>query len=151
MAKSKSKKIKKLRMYRDKLLLRLTNLEGSLREAIGVFELIRDALRNNDHIRAYALAEHPDGDFKMQGLTDFQDKNEIAKELALIYRFLSVEREYTRNISLALHNRDYLRALALAADHKAESMAHDKMLHDWSKDHGFTKNLRREANEDGIC
>lgn len=151
-SRSKGKKIKKLRQYRDKLLMRLTNLEGRIRFFEATLKEIRSALHKEDPLRAYALAVDDAESDNL--LKDFIATNEVVKELTLVYRMLSVERGYTHNVSLALHNRDYLRALALAADHIAESVAHDKMLSLWCKDHGFTrslKNLLEEANEDDIC
>lgn len=150
MAKNRNKKINKIRRYRDKLLVRTTNLEGTIREHVGVFSLIRVALRDTDYIRAYALSALPEAAVKNNDVIMFRDKNEIIKELTLVYKMLAVERNYTYQISTAGFNRDLLRIAALSAEHKAEQIAHDKMLSRWSKDHGFTKSLKGAANEDVV-
>lgn len=140
----RNRKVLKLRAYRDKLLGKITNDEGIIRSYQASLREIRKALQQEDTLRAYALASeeppHPQ-------LTEFNEKNEIVKELTLVYRFLAVERNYTDQITRAAAHRDYLRVAALVADHKAEQVAHDRMLESWSEDHGFTRSLRDEANQ----
>ena len=145
MARTRSKKVNKLRAYRDKLLERITNLEGDVRHNQGVLWEIRKALQQENHLRAYALASDEEGS---QQVLRHVKVNELAKELALIYRMLIVERNYTEEVQVAARHRDYLRVAALCADHEAETSAHDKMLVRWSKDNGYTRSLRDEDNED---
>lgn len=144
MARNRNKKLSKLRRYRDKLLERVTNLEGMVRHGTEVLWEIRKALQGENHLRAYALASDEEGS---QQVLRHVKVNELAKELSLVYRMLSVERRYSADIQVAANQRDYLRVAALSADHQAESIAHDKMLTTWSKDHGFTRSLRDEDNE----
>ena len=147
MAKSRNKTVTKLRLYRDKLMLKATNLEGIHRLNNAVLREVRTALEKEDYLRAYALASV---DHNVLGPKDIA-LNDIAKELTLIYRILSVERKYSESIMVAAQNRDYLRVAALSAEHQAESIAHDKMLSSWSADHGFTRSIRKEIdNEDVI-
>ena len=147
MARNRNKKVNKLRRYRDKLLQRITNLEGMVRHGTEVLWEIRKALQNENHLRAYALASDEEGS---QQVLRHVDKNELVKELALTYRMLNVERKYSADIQVAARQRDYLRVAALSADHQAESIAHDKMLSTWSKDHGFTKSVRKEMEDEDI-
>lgn len=142
----KSKKVWKLRAYRDKLLVRITNLEGRVRDYQQIGKEICFALSKRDNLRIAALASQEPHELNL--LTSFTEANEMAKELALTYRMLNVEREYTRQVSNAAGRRDYLRVAALCADHLAETIAHDKMLSKWSKDHGFTHSLRKEIENE---
>ena len=143
----KNKKVKKLRLYRDKLLMRITNMEGAIRYQDEVFSMIRKCLQRNDTLRAYALASETSEHDDIKVVASVQ---EIAKELTLVYRFLAVERKFTEDIYRAAEQRDYLRVAALCADHLAESNAHDRMLNEWSEDHGFTKNLREEMFDEVV-
>lgn len=145
---SRNKKVIKLRKYRDKLLEKITNMEGLVRYNREVFSMIRKCLAQDDNLRAYALASEEDTN---DDLKDFTASNELAKELALVYRMLVVERKYTAEVQAAAQRRDYLRVAALSADHQAESIAHDKMLSSWSKDHGFTRSLRDEVHSDEVA
>ena len=147
MANRRNRKVLKLRTYRDKLLVRVTNLEGMVRHSAHVMREIRKALQQENHLRAYALASDEEG---IGQLLKHVKKNEVVKELTLAYRMLNVERRYTEEVAVAARNRDYLRVAALSADHQAESIAHDKMLSTWSADHGFTRGLKKEIEEDGI-
>lgn len=144
---NRNKKVIKLRLYRDKLLEKITNMEGMLRHNVHTFSMIRKCLQQENHLRAYALASEPEECSEDDDLKNFMTTNEMAKELALVYRFLAVERNYTFELDSAANKRDYLRVAALCADHKAEQVAHDKMLTRWSMDHGFTRRLRNENNE----
>lgn len=145
----RNKQLIKLRHYRDKLLLKIVDLESNARMDKQLFLEIRTALAGKGStLRAYALATraydgvvHED-DFSMV----FVDKNDAIAELTLVYKMLSIEREYTTLIQVAVGQRDYLRAAALSATHIAEAAAHDKMLSTWSRDHGFTKSLREECD-----
>lgn len=143
MAQTRNKKVAKLRSYRDKLILKTVDLEGKIRHLCEVLRVIRKALQKEDTLRAYALASESDLSEDAE-LVSFADKNEMAKELALVYRFLAVERQYADDMSKAADQRDYLRVAALAATHKAEAAAHDNMLATWSMDHGFTRRLKQE-------
>ena len=143
----KNKKIRKLRLYRDKLLVRVTNLEGMVRHATEVMWAIRKALQDENHLRAYALASDEEGS---QHVLRHVKINEVVKELALVYRFLIVERKFTMDIHRAAEQRDYLRVAAICADHKAEEAAHEKMLSHWSQDHGFTRTLRQEMEDEDV-
>jgi hypothetical protein len=145
---NRSKKVLKLRRYRDKLIGNNVVLNGKLRMYESTLEHITVALQKEDYLRAAALASLPHNEEVRTEMSLDWDKNEIIKELALVYRFLVVEREYTKNIRMAVNQRDYLRIAALAADHAAEANAHDKMLTLWSQDHGFTKSLREREKED---
>ena len=141
----KSAKLKKLRKYRDKLIADNVNLKGIIRLSEESFRQARVALSNADYIRTYAVLTRSD-DSKELSLK-FVDKNELAKELTLIYKMLAVERTYTDNMHRAAQNRDLLRILALTADHEAEVSAHDKLLSAWSQEHGFTGRLRDEMDK----
>ena len=143
----KNKKIRKLRLYRDKLLVRVTNLEGMVRHANEVMWAIRKALQDEDHLRAYALASDEEGS---QHVLRHVKINEVVKELALVYRFLIVERKFTLDIHRAAEQRDYLRVAAICANHKAEEQAHENMLSRWSTDHGFTNKLREEGKDEMV-
>lgn len=134
----RNKKVLKLRAYRDKLIARCTGLEADIRRGAEVFRLICVALKDNDTLRAYTLAS---GNIDHEDLSspEFHDPAELAKELTLVYRMLSVERNYTEQLQQAVNRRDYLRCAALAADHQAESRAHDRMLSEWSQNHGIKK------------
>lgn len=150
MAKSNSRRMNKLRRYRDKLIGNNVNLNGKLREYENTLALIRKAMQKEDHLRAYALASNDGLDEDAKSLA-FSDKNELTKELSLVYKILVVERRYTDDIHKAAGQRDYLRVAALCADHKAESQAHEKMLTDWSVDHGFTRRLRKEMRDEDVA
>ena len=151
MARTRSKKVVKLRRYRDQLIEKITNLEGRVRYNKEVFNMIRKCLQREDHLRAYALASEPEDCSDDDDLKDFIRTNEVAKELSLVYRFLIVERRYTEEVQVAARARDYLRVAALSADHEAESAAHDKMLSRWSADHGFTRFLREEMQDEDVA
>lgn len=148
MPRTRNKKVQKLRNYRDKLLVKITNLEGVVRHNIEVLSWIKKCMANDDNLRAYALASDPAAPHKE--LKEFIDKNEIAKELALAYRMLNVERRYTAEVQAAAQRRDYLRVAALSADHQAESIAHDKMLGEWTQDHGFKHSMKKEMEDADI-
>ena len=139
MPRNTNKKVKKLRAYRDKLLERITNLEGMVRHQQEVLWEIRKALQQENHLRAYALASDEEGS---QQVLRHIKTNEIVKELTLVYRFLAVERGIVNDIVRAATQRDYLRVAALCADHKAEAYAHDKVLSSWGDDHGYTGRLK---------
>ena len=150
----KNKKVHKLRTYRDKLLAKQAALESVIRSNTEVFKQIVQAVttqpvRTNatQLLRVVALASDRDRCEEMQ---EFRSQDEIIKELTLVYRFLVVERKYTEQVQAAAMARDYLRVAALSADHQAESIAHDKMLDLWSKDHGFTRRLRMESKDEDI-
>jgi hypothetical protein len=158
MARTRNKKVIKLRKYRDKLLLRITELEAHMREANRTFSHIREALQEEDILRAYALASGEEFSvlsltckepvFSMYEVDSWTHTHEIAKELTLVYRMLAVERNYTLELSKAVDKRDYLRAAALCADHLAEQTAHDKMHEEWSKCHGVKRILGGVKDED---
>lgn len=149
MAKS-NKRLRKLRHYRDRLMLKVTNLESRVRNATAIMYEIRKALQNENTIRAYALASDKDGSEERYTLRHVPI-NRVVNELTLTYRILSVERRYTAQMLIAANNRDYLRVAALCVEHLEEAKAHDKMLGEWSQDHGYTRALRKEIeNEDGI-
>ena len=139
----KNKKLVKVRQYRDKLLLRITELESQVRRFSAVCREIRRSLQQEDTLRAYALASEED---ESEDILADVEKDELAKELALVYRMLAVERNYTYELDRAVGHNDWLRCKALCADHKAEQVAHDKMLGAWSRDHGFTHTLREKAD-----
>jgi len=140
----RNKKVLKLRAYRDKLLEKITNLESTVRRYQELCRSARKALQQDKHLRAYAIVSDDEGNEHLD--VEMLEKNELAAELSLVYRFLIVERRYTEEVSRAAHGRDYLRVAALTADHTAESVAHEKMLTRWSADHGFTRSLRDEDN-----
>lgn len=144
---SRNKKVLKLRQYRDKLIGNNVNLNGKLRMYEATLQHIGLALRKEDYLRAAALASLPHTDEIVDTMTADWNKNEMMKELSLIYKFLVVERRYTEEISQAVQQRDYIRIAALSADHYAEAKAHDKMLTDWSHDHGFTRSLKEREDE----
>lgn len=145
MARARNKKVVKLRKYRDKLLASVTNLEGTIRRYEELCRTARRAIQHEDYLRAYALVCDVDDDEHLS--FEFLEKNELAKELTLVYKMLAVERNYTDELHMAVNSRDLLRAAALCADHRAEWMAHDKMLTQWSQDHGFTRRFRDEKNK----
>jgi hypothetical protein len=147
MARNRNKKLTKLRQYRDKLLEIITNLEGTIRRYEELCRSARKALHQNDTLRAYALVAAADNDNGLNAAT--LEKQQIINELALVYRFLAVERNYTHAMHKAALHRDYLRVAALCADHKAEEAAHDKMLSRWSEEgHGFTRSLREQLHDE---
>jgi hypothetical protein len=157
MSRNKNKKARKLQNYRDKLLVRVTNLEGAVRHYVEIMDWVRKCLQLEDYLRAYALASEPDDKVIPNDilrlhvdLKEFIDKNEIAKELALAYRMLNVERQYTKQIQVAAHQRDYLRVAALCAEQVAEAKAHDQMLSRWSQDHGFKYSMKKEMEDEDI-
>ena len=149
MSRNKNKKARKLQNYRDKLLVKITNLEGTVRHYVEIMGWIRKCLQLEDTLRAYALASDPEDTLHVD-LKEFIDKNEIAKELALAYRMLNVERQYSADIQVAANQRDYLRVAALSAQHQAEAIAHDKMLARWSTDHGFKYSMKKEMENEDI-
>ena len=140
----KNKRLHRLREYRDKLLLKITMLESSIRTHQFALKQIRKALVNDDTLTAYATASLDSEELvKSPEFREFDTANELAKELTLVYRMLAVERKYTDEMQVAANHKDWLRILALTADHQAEFAAHDKMLTTWSKDHGFKSRLIR--------
>lgn len=147
MSRNRNKRLQKVRRYRDKLIEKITNLEALLRHQTIVNGEIKKALSNEDTLRAYALA---DGNGQNDTLTSLSTVNELASELALVYRMLNVERKFGAQILIAAGQRDYLRVAALAADHNMEAKAHDDMLSRWSRDHGFTRILREEAHDEDV-
>lgn len=143
-----NKKLRKLRYYRDKLILKINQAERKIRNNHAILWEIRKSLQNENTIRAYALATN---DSDMQYSLRHLPINDVISELTLAYRILSVERKYTAQMLIAANNRDYLRVAALCVEHLDEAKAHDKMLGEWSQDHGYTRSLRKEIeNEDGI-
>ena len=142
----RNKKLMKLRQYRDKLIADNVNLRADIRTRDERFSQIRKALSSEGggSLRAYAIATDDDG--LKEGSLEFVEKNAAVAELTLVYKMLSVERNYTDEMSRALGTQDLLRMVALTADHRAEALAHDKMLSTWSMDHGFTKSLRESAD-----
>ena len=145
MANNRNKKVQKLRRYRDKLLVTQCNLEATIREYKEVFSQIIRAASGDKLLRVIALASDKRDSPEMEV---FVLKDDIIKELTLVYRMLAVERRYSADIQVAAKQRDYLRVAALSADHQAESIAHDKMLTEWSRDHGFTRSLRKEMEDE---
>lgn len=146
----RNKKVAKLRKYRDKLLVTITNLEGTIRHYEEAFWQIRKALQSENSLRAYALStvaheDEPDGIDR-----EFRYKNEAVKELTLIYRMLTVERKYSEEIQIAVRHRDWLRTLALCEDHKQEIREHDMLLSRWQDLNGITRKLRKELEDEGI-
>lgn len=137
----RNKKLMKLRAYRDKLIADNVNLQSRIREDEMRFFSVRKALSKDDALRAYAIASSDIKDSDAPPL-EFIEKNEAIAELTLVYKLLSIERNYTHEMITAVRLRDLLRIAALTADHIAEADAHDKMLSTWSKDHGFTKSFR---------
>ena len=147
MARNKQKRINKIRKYRDKLLTRITDLEAFIRGYKITLIDIRAALHDNNVLRAAALSTM-DAD-ALEDVDKFRETNELASELALVYRMLIVERQYAVDILKAANQRDYLRTAALCSSYKDEIAAHEKMLNEWSQEHGFTRSLRRSiTNED---
>ena len=148
MARNRSKKVNKLRRYRDQLIGKIVGLEATVREQVATMLTIRKAIRNEDHLRALALTSE---EWPPKELLNEFSHNELAKELTLVYRFLVVERRYTEEVSRAANARDYLRVAALCADHTAEVIAHEKMLSEWSKDHGFQRSLIKEIENEKVA
>lgn len=134
MASTRNKRVRKLREYRDRLIESNVNMEGAMREYQQVFHEIRKALQKEEHLRAYALASSQTADDE-----EFPLINELSKELALVYRFLITEREYTKTIGIAANQRDYLRVAALAAEHNEHVRSREKLLSAWQETHGWTK------------
>lgn len=145
MSRNKNKRLQKVRRYRDKLIERITNLETEIRKYVQILKEVRAAARNSDLLRVATLAI--DDTYTDEALKDFTPINQLAAELALVYRMLNVEREFSAQMRVAADQRDYLRVAALAAEHNMESKAHDDMLSRWSRDHGFTRILREEAKD----
>ncbi len=141
----RNKKVIKLRAYRDNLLAQITNLETVQRTYQKRMWLIREALRENDSLRAYALATDEDAR-KTIGLDDVK-LNDAIGELALVYRMLNVEGEYTHQIDKAIEHNDWLRAKALCHEHKEQRANNDKLLSRWGLDNGFTRKWRKEDEE----
>lgn len=145
----KNKKVRKLRLYRDKLLVAKTTQEGEVRLLKETLRQIRKALQKEDTLRAYALASDDQVDID-PAIQEYLTLNEATKELTLVYRFLSVERKFTEEVHVAANHRDYLRVAAICADHKHEFTAHDRMLNEWSRDHGFTRTLKKEMEDEDV-
>lgn len=143
----RSKKVLKLRRYRDKLIADNVNLRSKIRIQEEMFHAIRKALQREDTLNAYAVASNDPNDEETWMSYGFIEKNEAIAELTLVYKMLSIEREFTHHMIRAATQKDYLRVAALSAEHLSEAEAHDKMLSIWSVDHGFTKSLRDECNE----
>ena len=146
MARNRNKKLNKLRNYRDKLLVKITNLEGTIRMNSLTFMNIRKCLQGDDLFRAYAMASEP---VTHDSLLEEYNKNEVIKELTLVYRVLAVERQYTEQISKSADARDYLRVAALTAEHSAEIKAHDKMLEQWWND--TIRQLRKRMEDEEVA
>ena len=138
----RNKKLLKLRQYRDKLIADNVNLRTTIRTHEQRLHEVRRALANEDTLRAYAITSEEGGNMPP---LEFVKKNEAVAELTLVYKMLSVEREYTQQMARAAQSRDLLRIAALCADHQAEEIAHDMMLSTWGVDHGFTKSLRDDC------
>lgn len=141
----RNKKLIKLRHYRDKLIAKIVNLETLQRAHMEMFRETRRALQNEDTLRAYAIVSDQENLTTHLPLT-FIEKNEAVAELTLVYKFLSIEREYTSEMSRAVGSRDLLRIAALCADHQIEQIAHDEQLATWGISHGFTRSLKDEQN-----
>ena len=144
MAQTRNKKVAKLRGYRDKLILKTVDLEGKIRHLSEILRVIRKALQGEDTLRAYALASDPEC-IEGWDFNSFNDKNELAKELTLVYKFLITEREFSDQIGKAAAQRDYLRVAALAAEHRIAAHNRDDMLSTWGIGNGFTRKLRQES------
>lgn len=142
----RNKKLVKLRSYRDRLIADNVNLRTEIREHEQRQHETRKALSNEDTLRAYAICSGEGGNMPP---LEFVEKNEAIAELTLVYKMLSIERQYTDEIGRAVVSRDLLRIAALCADHQVEQIAHDKMLSTWSVDHGFTNSLRGECSITG--
>jgi len=139
-------KVLKLRAYRDKLLASITELEGKVRYYQATLREARKMLQQENYLRVYALLS----DDEAEELRNFVSTNEAVKELALVYRMLAVERNYTMELDRAVKSNDWLRAKALSADHIHEQIAHDKMIGEWGKDHGFTRSLREGLYDEDV-
>ena len=141
----RSKKLATLRKYRDKLLARLTKLEEDHRELLWICHEARMNLIANDNMRAFAFLA---GDqVSTEEYKEFNKNNKLVSELALVFRQLNVEREYTMQIQKAVGQRDWVRVLALSADHEDEAVAHNKQLDEWEKENGAMKDLIRRDKE----
>ena len=144
MARTRNKKILKLRKYRDKLLVLLSEKEKVLREQQELFSMIRMALTKDEHLRAYTLAQGDD-DPDLQG---FRHLNNIIKELVIVIRYLAVERTYTQQLDDAVDKNDWLRAKALCSQHKEETKSHDLILSEMEYRRGVsTKELLRSLDD----
>lgn len=150
MARNNRKRLKKLQKYRDKLLIKTVRLEGEIRQHKESFSMIRKALSRDpsDTLRAYTLSTAGIDDVTSQHDPMWISANELAKELALVYRFMNVEREYVAQIMTAVSHRDYLRIAALTAMHHEEMIEHDALLQDLSQQNGFTRKLRKEVQDE---
>lgn len=131
---SKNRVMKKLRAYRDKLVLAKTATEATNRALQVRLHEVRAALQKGDSFRAYAVATN-----STELDAGYVCVNELVAELTLVYRFLKVERAFTKDIHMSVRNKDWLRTLALCANHELEEIAHEKMLTKWSTDHGFAQ------------
>lgn len=139
----KNKKVRKLRAYRDKMLLRIGALEARIRSDEEIFKEVTRCIRTQNYLRIAALVS---GDRSFyEGSLDALRIDKVIQELSLVYRMLNIERSYTKEIQRAATNRDYLRVAALCSDHTASSEMHQKVLGAWSQ-HGFIKQLRKEKD-----
>lgn len=141
MPRTKNKKLKKLREYRDKLLSRISNLEGDIRDRDARMREIRVALQQENNLRAYAVSS-PHGGYEDAEWKEVIGLNDAITELTFVYRLLAMERDYTLEIDKALRANDLLRARALVAQHQEDQIKHDNLLQSWGAKHGFVRHLK---------
>ncbi len=121
----RNKTLKKLRVYRDRLIKERNEYQA---ESIKKSDELREAfssLRKNDMIRAMAILSPWDDVTDLQPVKALRD---VLADMTTLYMYLNIEREYTSEISRAVEQNDWLRAKALAAQHRSCEHTRDKLL-----------------------
>lgn len=142
MPRTKNKKLRKLREYRDKLLARTSDLEAKIRDRDSRLAEIRYALQQENSLRAYALSSPHSDPYEDSEWKEVVGLNDAITELTFVYRLLAMERDYTLEIDKALRANDLLRARALVEQHQEEQNKHDNLLQSWGAEHGFVRHLK---------
>lgn len=147
MPRTKNKKLRKLREYRDKLLSRISTLEGEVRDRDSRLRAIRMALQEENDLRAFALSSVHSDDYEDSEWKEALGLNDAITELTFVYRLLAMERDYTLEIDKALRANDLLRARALVAQHQEDQAKHDNLLQSWGAEHGFVRHLKGQLGK----
>lgn len=146
----RNKTVAKLRKYRDQLIMYNVDLEHEIRMRDTRFREIREALTNDDKLRAYTLANIYN-EFDEEFLCEIEvTMSEAVRELTLVYRMLVTEREFTSQTAEAIRVNDWLRARALTEEHMDLAGRRDQLLKDWTKQKGLKATIARlkEINHD---
>ena len=120
------KTVKKLRQYRDKLLVEKAEMQEEINSNWRAFVDIRRALQKNDLLRAIAICREPEEALD----EEFLVTNQLEAELTIVFQMLAIERDYGSDIRKAVDNNDWLRAKALTAEYSDQQVHNDNILHD---------------------